>query len=48
MSLLNQGLRAACEAAGMDTELARSLLSRSADVEVKERLKEETETALQR
>eukprot|EP00752_Nemacystus_decipiens_P012664 g11218.t1 len=43
-----QGLREACTAAGMDTDLAGSLLKRSGEDVVKARLKEETEAALGR
>lgn len=45
---LDQGLRAACESAGIDDEMARSLLTRSSDEEVKERLEEHTALAIER
>lgn len=44
----HQGLQEACAGAGIGDDLAQSLLSRSIDEEVKERLKGETEAALQR
>eukprot|EP00903_Cladosiphon_okamuranus_P015950 g14733.t1 len=43
-----QGLRDACTGAGMDTDLAGSLLKRSGEEAVKARLREETEVALGR